>query len=238
MSKKPKAVLFDMGDTLIEYLSTNYLKANKILLDHSENPYDVTPEEVQQLAESLSIEIYGQRDLHNIEINIRSFQRLLYQMCGVSFNINEFEVESLFNKNAFEKKIIDDILIFLEYLESNSIRTGIISNSSFSRKALMQELEDCGINHNFELVMSSSEYCIRKPDRRLFDIALRKMNLNPEDVWYIGNSFEYDVVGATNAGLNAIWYNRDNLKSEKHIDYIEFSNYKSILEYIKQLNEN
>ncbi len=42
-------------------------------------------------------------------------------------------------------------------------------------------------------------YMFRKPNRRIFDLALEKAGLNPEEVWYIGDDYECDVKGDLNA---------------------------------------
>lgn len=235
MLRVPKAIMFDMGDTLIQYLSFEPIKANKMLLKYANNPNNVTAEHIQELALELTEELYGKRDIHNIEINMRSFQRLLYEMCGISFDMSELELESLFNRNAFGRKAMPGVNKFLSYLDESRIRTGIISNSSFSKDALQQELIDCGINHNFEFIISSMGYCIRKPDKRLFQIGLKKLDLKPEEVWYIGNSFKYDMVGARNAGIQGVWLNNEEEKSSSNIDIIEFNCYYKLLEDLKQL---
>ena len=49
-------------------------------------------------------------------------------------------------------------------------------------------------------------YMFRKPNRRIFDLALEKAGLNPEEVWYIGDDYECDVKGDLNAGLFLVWY--------------------------------
>lgn len=234
---KPKAILFDMGDTLIEYTSYNPLQGNKKLLEYAYNPNEVKAEEVQELATELGQELYGKRDFHNIEINLRSFQRLLFEMCNITFDLSPLELENLFSRSAFEKRVMKGVIAFLDYLETEGIRTGILSNSSFSEEALIQELKDCGINHRFEFLISSMEYCIRKPDKRLFEIALIKFGLEAEDVWYIGNSFKYDVIGANNAMLKPVWLNREGLEPIEKIDYIEFNSYDKLLEDLKQMND-
>ena len=38
------------------------------------------------------------------------------------------------------------------------------------------------------------------------DLALEKAGLSAEDVWYIGDQYEADIVGAGNAGLHSVWY--------------------------------
>lgn len=60
-------------------------------------------------------------------------------------------------------------------------------------------------NH-FEFVIASSEYLYRKPNRRIFELALEKAELSASEVWYIGDQYECDIVGARNAGLFPVWY--------------------------------
>ncbi|MFW6281771.1 MAG: HAD family hydrolase [bacterium] len=92
-------------------------------------------------------------------------------------------------------------------MDNKDIRKGILSNSSFSEEALWRELKDFDIDDKFEFLISTSEYCLRKPDKRIFDLALTKFDLNADEVWYVGNSFKYDVIGANNANIQPIWYN-------------------------------
>ena len=34
--------------------------------------------------------------------------------------------------------------------------------------------------------------------------------LNPEETWYIGDTYEADVIGANGAGWNTVWFNHRN----------------------------
>ena len=52
---------------------------------------------------------------------------------------------------------------------------------------------------------------IRKPDPQLFEIALLKAGLSPERVWFCGDSFSADVVGARNAGIFPVWYEEETV---------------------------
>jgi putative hydrolase of the HAD superfamily len=61
-------------------------------------------------------------------------------------------------------------------------------------------------NHKFEFILATSEYMYRKPHRRIFEFALQKAELKPEEVWYIGDNYECDIEGAKNAGLFPVWY--------------------------------
>lgn len=48
-----------------------------------------------------------------------------------------------------------------------------------------------------------------KPDRRVFETALARLGLGPEEVLHVGDSDVDDVKGAKAAGLRVAWVNRD-----------------------------
>lgn len=54
--------------------------------------------------------------------------------------------------------------------------------------------------------MATSEYIFRKPHRRIFELALRKANLQPQEAWYCGDNAVCDVDGAKAVGMIPVWY--------------------------------
>ena len=60
--------------------------------------------------------------------------------------------------------------------------------------------------NSFEFIITSSNYIFRKPSKRIFDLALEKSGLNPDETWYIGDQYECDIKGALNAGIFPVWY--------------------------------
>lgn len=95
---------------------------------------------------------------------------------------------------------------FLDFLKEQGIRTGVISNIAYCDQIVEERIRTLLPGHTFEFILASSEYMFRKPNRRIFHLALEKAGLGPEDVWYIGDNYECDVVGAREAGLFPVWY--------------------------------
>lgn len=60
--------------------------------------------------------------------------------------------------------------------------------------------------NTFEFIVTSSDFMFRKPNKRIFDLALEKAELQPDEVWYIGDQYECGVQGSLNAGLQPVWY--------------------------------
>ena len=68
-------------------------------------------------------------------------------------------------------------------------------------------------------MITSEEVGKEKPNKLIYDVALRKMKGNPEKSVMIGNKFKADAVGAVNAGLSAILINSDITEEDR--DYIK-----------------
>lgn len=64
---------------------------------------------------------------------------------------------------------------------------------------------DLGFDHYFEFVIDSTLVKIRKPDARIFHLALEKLNLPAEQVGYVGDQFHADVFGSKSVGMKSIW---------------------------------
>lgn len=69
--------------------------------------------------------------------------------------------------------------------------------------------ERCGLAGIFDFVVLAQDHGFRKPDPRLFHVAVQQCGCRPEEVLHVGDSWENDVVGARAAGLSAVWLNRE-----------------------------
>lgn len=58
----------------------------------------------------------------------------------------------------------------------------------------------------FEVVAISGEVGWRKPHRVMFETALRRLGVRPDEALFVGDNFDLDVIGATNVGMAAAWY--------------------------------
>lgn len=106
-------------------------------------------------------------------------------------------------------------------------RLAILTNGSpISQR---RKLESTGILDLFELSVVSGEVGINKPDKRIFDYVCSKLCVEPNECVYIGDNYEYDVLGARNAGWNAVYLNRLNLPSDESV---MISNLKEIVELL------
>ena len=72
------------------------------------------------------------------------------------------------------------------------------------------DLKIVGLAHLFHTTVSAHEHGTTKPDPALFHITCKQLECAPEQVVHVGDDPDFDVRGATNAGLQAVWINRTN----------------------------
>ena len=86
----------------------------------------------------------------------------------------------------------------------NHARVGVVTNGPESRQA--QKLDALPFGDRFEAIVYAGDLPRRKPHRDPFDAALEALDVSASDALYVGDSLEYDVAGAQNAGLTSAWY--------------------------------
>ncbi|UCB43321.1 MAG: HAD family hydrolase [Dehalococcoidales bacterium] len=123
----------------------------------------------------------------------------------------------------------------LDLLDKHRIKTGILSNSGFTGAVLEEELAKHNLARRFSFLISSIDYLFRKPHRRLFQIAVRKMGLEPQDIWFVGDKLEYDIRGAIDYGLYPVWYNPEEKTGEIDGEYLEVRSWHEFREKIEEL---
>ncbi len=98
----------------------------------------------------------------------------------------------------------------LEELRSD-YQLGLLTNGPSDLQRSKIEMLD--IADWFEDIVVSGEHGTAKPDPKIFEIALERLDTDRNSSVYVGNSQRYDVAGANNAGLPVIW-RRDETEEE------------------------
>lgn len=209
--KYPKMVLFDYGQTLID---EPYFKKDlgmEAVLSHADaNPLGRTAQELADYVDALEDEMERFRtadghiplyETHNLP-----FQRYVFASQGLSFSLPGTELETLYWDAAAPGRPTEGVAALLEQLAAAGIRTGVISNLSFSGSALRARLDRLLPNHRFEFILATSEYVFRKPSPRIFRLALTMAGLEPQEVWYCGDNPACDIEGAAACGIQPVWY--------------------------------
>jgi putative hydrolase of the HAD superfamily len=94
-----------------------------------------------------------------------------------------------------------DAAAALDTVRAAGVRSAVISNSNGTIRSLLTRL---GLIDRLDFVIDSGEEGIEKPDPRIFQIALARAGVEPEETAYIGDLYSIDVRGARLAGLRPV----------------------------------
>ena len=97
-----------------------------------------------------------------------------------------------------EDIILPDVFPTLETLKGLGFSLSVVSNRSKPFREYLQSLELAGY---FDVILAAGEVASWKPDPIIFQHALEKLALNPDQAVYVGDNYFADVVGARRAGL-------------------------------------
>jgi len=78
----------------------------------------------------------------------------------------------------------------------------------------MDELEELGITEFFDGILISSDAGVKKPHKKIFEIASEKFGIELKNSFYIGNDLHDDIFGAHAAGLKTVYIETE--QSRKH----------------------
>ena len=236
----PKMILFDYGQTLVAEQKFDGVKGTEAVLQYAvRNKYHLSAEQVQARANEINRE-FGRfdpekRHLFQIEIPNTMFTPYLYESLGIEIALSNSEIDRVFWDAAAPGVPTKGVQNFLRYLQEKNIRTGVISNISYAPSVVARRINRLLPDNAFEFIITSSNYIFRKPNKRLFELALEKADLKPDEVWHVGDQYECDIKGALGAGLMPVWYT-----GAMDLPYVEDKNILTIAgweEFISRMEE-
>ena len=233
--KKPLGIIFDLGGTILEYRNNNPINSITKILEMSNNAQYISTHQLLYYFDILIKDTFDDRYKSYTEISFKNFLRLLYESFSIKFNKPYEEIERIYYKYAFKTFRCKGIVELLEFIEKLNIKVGILSNSTFDGEILAEDLKAHSIYSYFKFVISSANYCLRKPSIHIFNLAIKKMGFDPGDIWYVGDNIYSDIEGAVSAGLFPVWYNKKGDRYNGDLDYIEVKDYKYLNKIIEKL---
>ncbi len=119
----------------------------------------------------------------------------------------------------------------LKLLREKKIKLSILSNGT---PTLLDELVSRNnLKDTFDDIFSVEEVNIFKPNPKVYDIPIKKYNIEKKEVAFLSAN-TWDVSGGGNYGFNAIWVNRNNAIFD-NLDYTpeyEIKNLKQLLDIV------
>jgi REG-2-like HAD superfamily hydrolase len=213
MSEEIDTIMFDVGGTLVDLSPPKEEVFRRVL---AKNGFDAPLVDVASAVAKAEKKFDGEGavvDGMNESPFWKRYDKFVVDRLGFKVDIEALSREL----SAEFLKVLDkteswaeypDVRPLLEDLTKRDFKLGIISNAT---DLVDRVLDHLGLAKYFDPIIVSYAVGARKPDRRIFQIAAEKVHSPPNRMLYIGDKLSVDVMGASNAGMNAVLLDRMNV---------------------------
>jgi putative hydrolase of the HAD superfamily len=211
-----KAVLFDWGDTLMDFR------------------YD---EELVETAFRAGLAALERDEMARAADITAHFRERFEPLFWAPGTIEEIEYPGLIREalSHFEVEVSDEELArfleaehaawaparvlgatthaLLDSLRERGLHLGLVSNAFDPGWLLQRDLADMGLSDRLDVAVFSSEVGKRKPHPEIFERALDALGVQPEEALFVGDRLYEDIRGAGELGMTtvqALWFRADD----------------------------
>jgi putative hydrolase of the HAD superfamily len=208
MAKFPKAILFDLDDTIIAAYAQPERAWEAVLAEFALGPVL----QAQALA-AISAEarrFWADPDRHRIwrqqilaarrEIVRGAFDTLEHTDRALQDRIadrfSQYRSENL--------RLFPDSLVTLDALQTAGVRLALITNGAAVQQRA--KIERFDLARRFHHVQIEGEHGFGKPEERAYRHALAALGAAPDEAWIVGDNLDWEVVAPARLGIFTIWF--------------------------------
>lgn len=244
MARAIRAVMFDLGDTLIHFGDVDraqlFERASRRTYRLWAGRYDRMPDFRRYYLHQWFAMHWGffkqvilRREMDAEHYIRRACRKLWLRAEDDFFRQLVHEWYTPLKEVATLDPALHDVL---RELQGRGLKLGIISNTFVPGYALDEHLEENGLLQYFPHRIYSCDVGYRKPNARIFDQALERIDCLPAEVVFVGDKRHADVAGAEHAGLHAVWLRPDGIGPEESRKHYSISRMTELPELVTFLD--
>ena len=211
---KYQVLLFDADETLFDFKMAEKQAFLKALEEYK---LDVDKEESLKLYSQINKHIWEEFERGEItadRLRVERFERFSKKI-EIDFDAVSFSkaYAKFLGEGAY---LFEDSVEVIDYL-SKKYRLALITNGL--KDVQKSRISRTPLKDYFQELIISDEIKISKPDPRIFDYALDKLEYKDRTkVLMIGDSLTSDMQGGVNAGIDTCWYNPNHLENKSGLN--------------------
>ena len=206
LDPKPKAVIFDLDDTLCDYAAARDARLRRAFTLAPEG--DIQSRDAvdldRMIAESIRMHPHGADHFEELFARFGIADARAARAAADWYRKNRFHGLRLFPEVEAVFASVRGAVSVDEPTADRPI--GIVTNGP--TEVQRAKLELLGIDRLVDFVLVSEEFGVAKPDPEIFREALTLAGVGPTEAIFVGDSVEFDMVGAHAAGIPTVWVNR------------------------------
>lgn len=199
-----KAVIFDLDDTLYgDFKTCNQLGLEACAAYAEEKcnvPREVFLNAILESKAALQKRLYEEPEMHDRVLYMQG----AFELLGLPAIRHSEALHDLYWNALYENmKLREGVHELLDELHERGIKVVCCTNMLVAVQ--MRKLCLLDLAERIDYLVSSEEAGIDKPQKPIFELALKKAGCSAEEALMVGDNFRHDIVGAYGAGISGLW---------------------------------
>ena len=211
----PKAILFDLDDTLISAYNRPDRAWHAIAQEFAADLHPCSPTEAADAITLSAAAFWADAERHRngrlqlldarATIIAEGFAAIarsgriaprIEVATRMAARYNEFRDEQM--------HLFDGALHVVDTFREMGVRLALITNgAAIPQRAKVQRFD---LTHRFHHIQIEGEHGFGKPEERAYRHALSVLDVHPSDTWMVGDNLEWEVIAPQRLGIHAIWH--------------------------------
>ena len=208
---KYRHLFFDLDNTLYDFEKNSYLALEAVFTQIriiEELPSFSTYFKVYSRINEALWALYREKKMAKDVLRCKRHEDSLAEF-GIKPNIPFIEIDNMYLKYmTTQKELFPGTLELLDYLKSKGYKLHIITNGF--KEVQNDKLINTGLKEYFTDIYISEDIKAQKPSRKIFEYAIKSSNARKNESIMIGDSWESDVIGAKNFGIDQVYFKIDD----------------------------
>ena len=221
---KYKAILFDLDDTLLDRDQA----VENLFFVILETCYG----DVKDSVKNIMLEKFKEYDKGNYgDGNKVKVIEPFFDEFPPKHRIPSSDIQTFWNHHFPNCFSVNQNIINILNTIKKQVKVAIITNGSTERQKA--KIVNTNLDNLFEVIIISEEVGLSKPDKRIYELALKRLNVQPESALFVGDNLELDIGGPQNVNMRGIWFNPQGAVNNTEIKpFAEISSFDELLSFV------
>ena len=205
----PRTLIIDLDDTILDSDGNADDVWHQVCQEFAPRFGNVSAKDLHASVMAAREWLWGDLErARRARLDLPQARRDVLRRALASFQISDLPiVEGMADRYATKReeklKPFPGAINTLGRLKAAGIRMGLLTNGS--SESQRGKIDKHGLDEFFDHIQIEGEFGAGKPDERAFRNALDALGVGPNDAWMIGDNLDFDIHGAQQVGVYAVW---------------------------------
>jgi putative hydrolase of the HAD superfamily len=205
----PKAILFDLDDTIISFGDRNFMLL-EIAEEFQRELAPITPKAVAEAIDAAFIRFWSDevRSKHwrfrLLEARIRIISEVFSEWPNLAPDLAGRVAERYHEYREGWGRFFPGAIEALAEIKRRGVKLALVTNGE--AEGQRQKVTHFDLARFFDHVQIEGEVGFGKPEERAYLHAMEKLGVTPAETWMVGDNLEWEVAAPQRLGIYSIWH--------------------------------